>query len=84
MTEHETNGTERPATWRIVLAFILDLIVSFFVIGWIIALIFGGTTETGFSLSGLPAILAIALWITYMVVMPRFGGRLFQRLFKAI
>ncbi|MEQ9261011.1 MAG: hypothetical protein RIG84_18140 [Roseovarius sp.] len=76
--------TERPATWRVVLAFILDLLVSFAVIGYLIALVTGDTVEGGFALTGLPAILCFALWIAYMVVMPRFGGRLFQRLFGAI
>lgn len=74
----------RPATWRVVLAFILDLVFSFFIIGHVIAMLTGDTTEGGFALTGLPAILAIGLWIAYMVVMPRYGGRLFQRLFKAI
>lgn len=78
------SETEKPATWRVVLAFILDLIVSFAVIGYVIALVTGDTVEGGFALTGLPAILSIALWITYMVAMPRFGGRLFQRLFGAV
>lgn len=74
----------RPATWRVVIAFILDLIFSFFIFGFIIASITGDTTEGGFELNGLPAIILFALVIAYMVGMPRIGGRLFQRLFKAI
>ena len=74
----------KPAKWRVVIAFILDLIFSFFAIGYLVALIFGGTTETGFALSGFPALIAIALWIAYMAMMPRYGGRLFQRIFKTI
>ena len=77
------SETSKPATWRVVLAFILDLFVSFFVIGYIIALLTGGTTGSGFALTGLPAILAIVGWIGYMVLMPRKGGRVFQRLLKA-
>ena len=74
----------KPATWRKVVAFILDLIFSFFVIGYLIALITGDTTENGFALTGFPAIIMFALWIAYMVGMQRIGGRLFQRLFKAV
>ena len=74
----------RPATWRVVIAFILDLFISFFIFGFIIASITGDTTEGGFELNGLPAIILFALVIAYMVGMPRIGGRLFQRLFKAI
>ncbi|MEQ8290596.1 MAG: hypothetical protein RIA08_00215 [Roseovarius sp.] len=76
--------TTRPATWRVVVAFILDLLFSFLIFGFIIAKITGDTTEGGFELNGLPAIILFALVIIYMVGMPRLGGRLFQRLFKAI
>lgn len=74
---------ERPATWRVVVAFILDLVFSFFIIGFAVAYVTGATTEEGFSLTGLPAIVMFALWILYMIGMPRLGGRVFQRLFKA-
>ncbi|MCZ7675278.1 MAG: hypothetical protein M5U35_04545 [Roseovarius sp.] len=74
----------RPATWRVVTAFILDLVFSFFLIGFAIAAVTGDTTEEGFALTGLPAIVMFALWIVYMAGMPRLGGRVFQRLFKAI
>ena len=77
-----TDAT-RPADWRIVLAFICDLIGSFFVFGYLIAMVTGDTTTDGFALSGLPALILLGLVIAYMVAMPRFGGRLFQRLFKA-
>lgn len=78
------STTERPATWRVVVAFILDLIFSFFLIGYAIASVTGDTTGDGFSLTGLPALILFALWIAYMAGMPRLGGRVFQRLFKAI
>lgn len=78
------SATEKPATWRVVVAFILDLAFSFFLIGYAIAMIFGGTTEDGFSLSGLPAVILFALWIAYMVGMPRLGGRVFQRIFGVV
>ncbi|WP_147094924.1 hypothetical protein [Roseovarius sp. TE539] len=72
-----------PSVTRVVIAFILDLLISFFVIGYAIRLLTGATTGSGFTLTGLPAIVALALWITYMVAMPRHGGRLFQRLLDA-
>lgn len=83
MPEPASPGHDRPATWRVVIAFILDLVVSFVVIGHAIGLLTGGTTRTGFVLTGLPALAALALWIAYMTAMPRFGGRLFQRLLRA-
>lgn len=79
-----SEATARPATWRVVVAFILDLFCSFLIFGFIIASVTGDTTEGGFQLNGLPALILFALVIAYMVGMPRAGGRLFQRLFKAI
>jgi hypothetical protein len=72
-----------PATWRVVLAFFLDLITSFTVFGYLIARLTGGLTENGFSLEGLPAILCFGLVIAYFLIMPSLGGRLWQRLLGA-
>ncbi len=77
------SESSKPATWRVVIAFILDLFFSFFVFGYLIATVTGDTTEGGFALEGMPAILLFALVIAYMVLMPRIGGRVFQRLLKA-
>ncbi|GAB4298523.1 MAG: hypothetical protein Kow0058_14740 [Roseovarius sp.] len=84
MTDAQKTDARKPATWRVVLAFILDLFFSFFIIGYVIATFTGDTTEGGFSLSGLPAVILFAVVIAYMALMPRFGGRIFQRLLKAI
>lgn len=73
----------KPATWRIVLAFILDLLTGFFVLGYVIGALTGGLTETGFQLNGLPAIVLFAALIAYMWLMPRYGGRLWQRILRA-
>ncbi|MDU8926041.1 hypothetical protein RXV86_01450 [Alisedimentitalea sp. MJ-SS2] len=75
------TNDEKKATWKVVVAFILDLFTSFFVFGYLIALITGDTTEGGFQLNGLPALILFAAVIAYMVLMPRFGGRLWQRVF---
>jgi hypothetical protein len=73
----------KPATWRVVLAFILDLLTGFFALGYVIGAVTGGLTDTGFQLSGLPAIAMFALLIAYMWLMPRYGGRLWQRILRA-
>ncbi len=67
-------------TWKVVLAFILDLFTSFFGLGYLIALLTGNTTQGGFELNGLPALLLFAGVIAYMWLMPRYGGRLWQRI----
>lgn len=77
------SDANNPATWRVVLAFFLDLVVSFLIFGYIIALVTGDTTQGGFQLNGAPAILLFALVIAYMVLMPRVGGRVFQRFLRA-
>lgn len=77
-----TDAT-KPATWRIVFAFILDLITSFFVLGFIVAWLTGGRTETGFELNGLPALILFALIIAYFWLNKRFRWRLWWRLLKA-
>ena len=77
------TDTARPAKWRVILAFILDLFTSFALFGYLIALVTGDTTEGGFELNGLPALVLFAVVIAYMVLMPRYGGRLWQRILKA-
>jgi uncharacterized RDD family membrane protein YckC len=73
-----------PASWRIILAFFLDLLTVFFVGGFLISSIFGGRTENGFQLNGLPAFLLFGLIIAYFIVSNRyFGGTLWKRLLKA-
>lgn len=73
-----------PSTWRRVLAFILDLITAFFVIGYIVAAATGGTTDDGFQLNGWPAILLFALVIAYFVIFNRFfGGTIWKYILKA-
>ncbi len=79
----DTETVKPPATWRVVLAFLFDLIMAFVVLGYIIASIFGGKTEEGFSLTGGPAFLLFALVIAYFVVFNRFfGGTLWKRIFR--
>ena len=80
----DTNAEIRPATWRIVLAAILDFLTAFFVLGYIVASIFGGKTEDGFKLEGLPALLLFALIVAYFIVFNRFlGGTIWKRILRA-
>ncbi|MGG6892874.1 MULTISPECIES: hypothetical protein [Rhizobium] len=80
----DANAETQPATWRIVLAAIFDFLTAFFVLGYIIASIFGGKTEDGFQLHGLPALLLFALIVAYFIVFNRFlGGTIWKRIFRA-
>jgi hypothetical protein len=80
----DTNAEIRPATWRIVLAAILDFLTAFFVLGYIVASIFGGKTDDGFKLEGLPALLLFALIVAYFIVFNRFlGGTIWKRILRA-
>ncbi|RME14880.1 MAG: hypothetical protein D6801_08395 [Alphaproteobacteria bacterium] len=71
MTEQDTKPVP---SWKIIVAFLLDLLTSFLVIGYIIAWATGGLTESGFSLEGGPALLLFALVIVYFVGLGRYGG----------
>lgn len=69
------------ATWRKVVAAILDFIFVFAIGGYVIGYFTGGLTETGFSLQGGPAFVLFAVVILYFVIFTRFlGGTVWQRL----
>lgn len=80
----QNMSVKQPATWRIVLAFILDFFTIFWIVGLGVAAVFGGTTENGFSLEGLPALLCFVLMIAYFVIFNRYlGGTIWKRILKA-
>jgi hypothetical protein len=80
-TEQTQKG---PATWRIVLAAVLDFITAFAVIGYLVAWATGGLTENGFALNGGPALLAIALIVAYFIVFNKYlGGTIWKRILRA-
>lgn len=82
MSENEIRA--RPANWRIILAFILDLFTSFFVLGYIVGYLSGGLTPDGFQLNGLPAFILFALLVVYFVVSNRFfGGTIWKWILRA-
>lgn len=71
-------------SWKIIVAFLLDLITSFLVFGYLIAMLSGGTTDGGFELTGLPALVLFALVIAYFVGLGKFGGgTIWQRILGA-
>ena len=77
-------GTGNVARWRIILAFVLDLITAFIVLGYLIALVFGEATASGFSLTGWAAALLFAAIVAYFVVFNKFlGGTIWKRILRA-
>lgn len=71
------------ATWRKVVAAILDFIFVFAIGGYVIAYFTGNITEEGFSLNGGPALLLFGLVILYFAVFTRYlGGTVWQRLLR--
>ena len=75
----ETSG--QVATWRKVLAAILDFLMVFFVGGYAISYLTGGTTPEGFKLEGAPAVVLFALIVVYFVAGSKYlGGTVWQRI----
>jgi hypothetical protein len=85
MSQSDHATAAKPvATWRKVVAAILDFIFIFAISGYVIASITGNTTEEGFDLKGGPALLVFAIIILYFIIFRRFlGGTVFQRLLGA-
>jgi hypothetical protein len=65
---------------RKVFAAILDFFTVFLVGGYAIGKMTGGTTEGGFKLEGMPALLLLALIIVYFIVGSKTGGTIWQRI----
>lgn len=71
----------QTATWRKVLAAVLDFLMVFFVGGYVIGYLTGGMTPEGFKLEGAPAILLFALIVVYFVAGSKYlGGTVWQRI----
>jgi hypothetical protein len=70
------------ATWQRVIAAILDLFTVFFGGGMLIGWATGGTTSSGFDLTGWPALLLFASIVGYFFVGRRYaGGTIWDRIF---
>jgi hypothetical protein len=78
------DNEKTVATWRIVLAAILDFLTAFFVLGFVIAWFSGGMTEGGFQLNGMPAlILFVLIFVYFWAGKKYFGGTIWKRILKA-
>lgn len=76
-----SDATAQVATWRKVLAAILDFLMVFFVGGYAIGYLTGGMTPEGFKLEGPPAIVLFALIVVYFVAGSKYpGGTVWQRI----
>jgi hypothetical protein len=76
-----TDTVKPVATWRKVLAAILDFFTVFFVGGYAIGELTGNVTAEGFKLEGMPALLLFAVIIVYFAAGGRYlGGTIWQRI----
>lgn len=76
-----SDTAPQTATWRKVLAAILDFLMLFFVGGYAIGYLTGGMTPEGFKLEGLPAIVLFVLIAVYFVAGSKYlGGTVWQRI----
>ena len=71
-------------TWRIIVAFIFDLISAFLIFGWLVANFTGGITGQGFNLDGWPALVCFLLIALYFIIGSRTGGTPWVRLLGAL
>ena len=79
-----TDIVKPVATWRKVLAAILDFLTIFFVGGYAIGYLTGNLTAEGFNLEGTSALLLFAVIIIYFVVGSKYlGGTVWQRILHA-
>lgn len=76
-----TDAVQPVATWRKVLAAILDFVTVFFGGGYLIGYLTGSVTSEGFKLEGMPALILFALLIIYFVAGSKYlGGTIWQRI----
>ncbi|QWG13233.1 hypothetical protein KMZ29_00290 [Bradyrhizobium sediminis] len=76
-----TDAGQPVATWRKVLAAILDFVMVFFGGGYAIGYLTGNVTSEGFKLEGLPALVLLTLLIVYFVAGSKYlGGTIWQRI----
>ncbi len=76
-----SDAVQPVATWRKVVAAILDFLTIFFGGGYAIGAATGNLTAEGFKLEGMPALLLFALVIVYFVAGSKYlGGTIWQRI----
>lgn len=71
------------ATWRKVVAAILDFLTVFFVGGYVIGYASGNLTSEGFKLEGGTALILFAVIVVYFVAGKYLGGTIWQRILRA-
>jgi hypothetical protein len=68
------------ATWRKIVAAVLDFLFVFVAAGFAVGTLTGNLTKSGFELNGAPALVVFAAVALYFVVFTKFlGGTLWQR-----
>jgi hypothetical protein len=76
-----TDVVKPVATWRKVLAAVLDFLTIFFLGGYAIGYLTGNVTAEGFHLQGTTALTLFAVIIVYFVVGSKYlGGTVWQRI----
>lgn len=76
-----TDDIKPVATWRKVLAALLDFLTVFFAGGYAIAQMTGNVTTDGFKLEGMPALALFTLIAVYFVAGSKYlGGTIWQRI----
>jgi hypothetical protein len=79
-----TDIVKPVATWRKLLAAVLDFLTIFFVGGYVIGYLTGNLTAEGFNLDGRSALLLFAVIIVYFLVGSKYlGGTVWQRILHA-
>ena len=80
-TPDTKDASKKASLFKRILAGILDFLTVFVAAGWAIAELTGNTTENGFQLNGIPALILFAIIIAYFVIGRKYlGGTLWQRL----
>ena len=79
-----TDIVKPIATWRKVLAAVLDFLTILFVGGYAVGYLTGNLTADGFNLEGKSALILFAVIIVYFVVGSKYlGGTVWQRILHA-
>ncbi len=79
-----TDIAKPTATWRKMLAAVLDFLTIFFAGGYVIGYLTGNVTEEGFKLEGVPALILFGVVIVYFWMgSKQFGGTIWQRILHA-
>ena len=84
MSQSVVSEPKQIATWRKVVAAILDFIFVFAIAGYAVGYMTGNLSDNGFELKGAPAFIVFAIVVFYFLTFRRYlGGTVFQRLLGA-